>query len=139
LALPIEGEDEVMKNILVIEDDPVSGTVYQRFLQCHGFITEVAKDGMAGLERLTAFQPDAVLLDMMMPKMGGIEVLKRVRSMESTRELPVIVFTNAAVPAFVDQATQAGANHVFDKAKATPAGILGLLQRILLVDPTVPV
>ncbi len=135
----IERGAPVMKKILVIEDDPVSGTVYQRFLQAHGFITEVAKDGLAGLERLTIFQPDAVLLDMMMPKLGGVDVLKRIRSQEATRDLPVIVLTNAAVPAFVDQAMQAGANHVFDKSKATPSGMLGLLQRMLHIDPTVPV
>lgn len=127
-----------MKKVLVIEDDPVAGTVYQRFLQGHGFIAERAKDGLAGLDQIATFQPDAVLLDMMMPKMGGVDVLKRIRANEISRELPVIVLTNAAVPAFVDQAIQAGANHVIDKAKASPANIMALLQSMLHIDPHVP-
>ncbi|HMJ91387.1 MAG TPA: response regulator [Candidatus Acidoferrum sp.] len=128
-----------MKRILVIEDDPVVGTVYQRFLQGQGFVTELAKDGVTGLEKVITFEPDAVLLDMMMPKMGGADVLKKLRAQPSYRELPVIVFTNAAIPAFVEQATQAGANHVFDKAKASPSGIVALLQRILQIGPHSPV
>jgi CheY-like chemotaxis protein len=124
-----------MKKIMVIEDDTIVGTVYQRFLQAQGFATEVAKDGIAGLDRIATFQPDAVLLDMMMPKMGGVDVLKRIRSQEGFQHLPVIVLTNAAIPAFVDQATQAGANYVVDKSKASPSAILGLLQTILHLDP----
>ncbi len=124
-----------MKKILVIEDDSVVASVYQRFLQNQGFMTELARDGVAGLERLTVFQPDAVLLDMMLPKMGGADVLKRIRVQAQFHELPVIVLTNAAIPAFVDQATQAGANHVLDKAKASPGNILALLQTLLHIDP----
>ena len=124
-----------MKKILVIEDDPVVGMVYQRFLQTHGFSSEVCRDGATGLERLAAYQPDALLLDMMMPKMGGVEVLKRLRAQDAFKALPVIVFTNAAIPAFVDQATAAGANHVLDKSKASPTLILGLLQSLLHIDP----
>jgi CheY-like chemotaxis protein len=124
-----------MKKVLVIEDDPVVGMVYQRFLHTHGFTSETCRDGVSGLERIAAFQPDAVLLDMMMPKMGGVDVLKRIRAQDAFKTLPVIVFTNAAVPAFVDQATAAGANHVLDKAKASPTLILGLLQSLLHIDP----
>jgi CheY-like chemotaxis protein len=127
-----------MKKILVIEDDPVVGTVYQRFLQSHGLATDVCRDGVIGLDRVRTFQPDAVLLDMMMPKMGGIDVLKRLRADDNWKSLPVIVFTNAAIPAFVDQATAAGANHVVDKGKASPTLVLGLLQRLLNIDPHEP-
>lgn len=124
-----------MKKILVIEDDPVVATVYQRFLQSNGLATDVCRDGVSGLDRVRTFDPDAVLLDMMMPKMGGVDVLKRLRADEKSKDLPVIVFTNAAVPAFVDQATAAGANHVLDKSKASPTLVLGLLQSLLHIDP----
>jgi chemosensory pili system protein ChpA (sensor histidine kinase/response regulator) len=117
--------------ILVIEDDQVVGIVYQRFLQSHGFEVEVATDGLKGLERVAEFLPDAVLLDLMMPKLGGIDVLKNLRADEAFRELPVVVMTNACVPAFVEQARQAGANYVFDKSKDSPVAILGALQTLL--------
>lgn len=127
-----------MKKILVIEDDLVVGSVYKRFLESEGFIAEVARDGITGLERVASFQPDAVMLDMMLPKMSGADVLKRIRVQAQYHDVPVIVLTNAAIPAFVDQALQAGANHVMDKAKASPSNIVALLQTLLHIDPHVP-
>lgn len=124
-----------MKKILVIEDDPIVGTVYRRFLESHGFAVEVATDGAKGLEQLQTCQPDALILDLMLPKVSGISVLMTVRAQEAYRDLPILVLTNASVPAFVQQAVQAGANHVFDKAKDTPAAILAALQRLLKYVP----
>jgi CheY-like chemotaxis protein len=119
-----------MKKILIVEDDPVVGLVYQRFLEKHGFETDLARDGAQGLERLPVFEPDAVLLDLMMPKVGGIVVLSTIRADEAYRHLPVIVLTNACVPAFIQQATKAGANHVLDKSKVTPQSIVELLNTL---------
>ena len=64
----------------------------------------------------------------MMPRVGGIEFLKRLREQESFRALPVVVLTNACVPAFVEQANKAGANYVLDKSKATPIAVAELLH-----------
>jgi two-component system, OmpR family, response regulator MprA len=119
------------KRVLIIEDDLVVGTGYQRFLQMHGFETEVAADGLLGLEKLAAFQPDAIVLDLIMPKLGGIEVLKRLRTRELFRELPVVVLTKACSPVFMAQATQAGANHILDKANDPPSALLAVLQSLL--------
>ena len=120
-----------MKKILFIEDDPVARTVYQRFLQSHGFAVEVATDGEQGLAKLTTVQPDAVVLDVMMPKLNGITVLQVMRVQEAFRSVPVIVLTNAAVPAFIEQARAAGADHVFDKSKDSPVAVVAVLQRLL--------
>jgi len=120
-----------MKKILVIEDDPIVATVYKRFLESHGLAVEVATDGAKGLERLPVYQPDAVILDLMLPKVGGMAVLITLRAQAAYRDLPIVVLTNASVPAFIEQAMQAGANYVFDKAKDTPTAILGGLQRLL--------
>src|SRR5262245_51060208 len=106
-----------MKKILVIEDDPVMAHVCQRLLAKHEFAVEVASDGAKGLERLNEYKPDLVLLDVMMPKTNGIEVLTRLRAQEAFRNLPVIVLTNACVPSLVEQAQKAGATHVLDKSK----------------------
>ena len=114
-ALPIETRRSVMKKVLVIEDDPIVGTVYRRFLESYGFAVEVATDGAKGLEQLHACRPDAVILDLMLPKVNGISVLMTLRAQEEYRDLPIMVLTNASVPAFVEQAVQAGANHVFDR------------------------
>jgi CheY-like chemotaxis protein len=120
-----------MKRILIIEDDPIAGAVYQRFLQSNGFVTDLAIDGAKGLERVSEFGPDAVVLDLMMPKVSGVDVLQTLRAHEAFQKLPIVVITNAYVPAFVERAIQAGASHVFDKSKDPPSAILGMLRRLL--------
>lgn len=120
-----------MKKILVIEDDPIMGVVCQRLLGREGFTIELASDGIKGLEALKTFQPDAVLLDMMMPRKNGVEVLKDIRAQEAYHNLPVIVLTNACVPALIEQASKAGATHILDKSKFNPVAITELLRGLL--------
>lgn len=120
-----------MKKILIIEDDPIAGTGYRNFLQVHGFQIEVARDGVAGLARVREYEPDAVLLDLMMPKMNGLAVLQAIRAQETCRHLPVLVMTAAAVPTLVEQALQAGANRVFDKANDKPLAVVGMFHDLL--------
>jgi CheY-like chemotaxis protein len=120
-----------MKKILIIEDDPVMGFVCQRLLNKGGYEIQIANDGCKGLECVNTFQPDLILLDLMMPKMGGLDVLKHVRAQESLHNLPVIVMTNACVPMMVEQATAAGATHILDKSKFNPVAITELLRSIL--------
>ena len=122
---------EQMKKILIIEDDPVAGTGYRNFLQSHGFQVEVVRDGATGLERLAEFAPDAVLLDLMIPKVNGIAVLKAIRAQEAYRHLPVLVLTSASIPILVEQALQAGANRVFDKANVKPLAVIGVFHDLL--------
>jgi CheY-like chemotaxis protein len=119
------------KKILIFEDDPVIGRVCERLLAKHGFIVELCTDGARGLQRLNPFQPDAVLLDLMMPKMNGVEVLRRLRAQEAFRDTPVIVLTNACVPMLVAQAAEAGANHILDKSKLNAVGLTELLRGLL--------
>jgi|SRR5215475_9880465 len=120
-----------MKRILIIEDDPIMGNVCQKLLTKHGFQIELASDGAIGLERLRVFQPDAVLLDVMLPKTNGIEVLKAIRAQEAFCKLPVIVLSNVCVPSLLDQAVKAGATQVLDKAKFNPLAITELLRTVL--------
>jgi len=123
-----------MKKILLIEDDLVMRTVYQRFLRSNGFEVEVAVDGEEGLAKLARVQPDAVVVDVMMPKLNGIAVVQAIRAQDALRSLPVMVVTNAAVPAFVEQARAAGADHVCDKSKDSPVAVVALLQKLLSVS-----
>jgi two-component system, chemotaxis family, sensor kinase CheA len=132
-----------MKRILFVEDDPVAAAAYRRFLGAHDFEIEVASDGAAGLERLSTYAADAVVVDLMMPKMNGLAMLTAIRNDPRWRELPVIMLTAAAVPMLVKRAEDAGANRVFDKANDKPLAIVNLLHDLLrttsdphLVAPT---
>lgn len=115
-----------MKRILIIDDDPVVSTVYERMLEREGFATALASDGAQGLDRAISFEPHAVLLDLLMPALNGFIVLKTIRI--AFCGLPVIVVTSACTPEFKEKALAAGANHVLDKSKADPSEIIALLQ-----------
>jgi len=70
-----------MKKILIAEDDAVIARIYQGLLRREGFETEVAADGHLAIESLEKSRPDLVLLDLMLPKRNGVQVLKHIRSL----------------------------------------------------------
>src|SRR6058998_1283800 len=93
-----------MKKILIIEDDPIAAYIYRNRLEKEGYRVEVAVDGQSGFDRLVEFRPDGLLLDLMLPKTSGIELLKAIRNLEHFRGLPVIAYTNAFVPNMIEEA-----------------------------------
>ena len=78
-----------MKKILVVDDEENIRFLYKEELEDEGFIVELAKSGEEALEKLLLFRPDLITLDIKMPGMGGIEVLKRIRDVD--RDLPIIL------------------------------------------------
>ncbi|MBN2505733.1 MAG: response regulator [Verrucomicrobia bacterium] len=113
-----------MNKVLIIEDDPVIAQTYRTRLQKEGYTVEVAADGSIGLDRAYAFQPGVVILDLMLAKLNGVEVLKMIRAQEDLQHVPVIVVTNAYLPHMVQMAFAAGATQVFNKATLTARQIL---------------
>jgi CheY-like chemotaxis protein len=104
---------------------------------------EIAADGQSGFYRIHEFQPDAVLLDLMLPKMNGVDILKKIRAQSQFQRTPIIVFTNAYVPNMIQEAFQAGATQVFNKATLTPRQVIDALQTAMYLTtgevPTGPV
>ena len=121
-----------MKKVLIIEDDPIVGHIYKTRLEKEGFEIEVCTDGQAGFYRTHEFHPEVVLLDLMLPKMNGIEILKKLRAQPQFARLPIIVFTNAYVPNMIQEAFSAGASQVFNKATLTPRQILDALFTLVV-------
>jgi CheY-like chemotaxis protein len=80
--------------ILLVEDDPMVVKMYQRKLTMDGFDLTLAFNGEEGLEALKKNKPDIVLLDVMMPKMNGIEMLKIIKGDPAFKDLPVVILTN---------------------------------------------
>ena len=109
-----------MKKILIIEDDVVTASIYRRHLEKAGYEVHLAPDGQAGLDQIEAVEPDGVLLDVMMPQLGGIAMLKKLRALPEREKMPVVVMTNAYLPQVVSEARAAGANQVLAKATMTP-------------------
>jgi len=120
-----------MKKILIIEDDPIVAHIYRTRVEKEGYDVEVAQDGQSGFYRIHEFHPDAVLLDLMLPKMNGIDILKKIRAQGQFCKIPIIVFTNAYVPNMIHESFGAGATQVFNKATLTPRQILEALHNAI--------
>jgi CheY-like chemotaxis protein/DNA-binding phage protein len=125
-----------MKKILIVEDEPVIASVYsKRFTRC-GFLVEVAQDGDEGLQKIAAWNPDLVLLDVMLPKVNGLDLLRSIRSHETTRSLPVIVYSNAFTVSVAEEARQLGASHLMSKSDTRPNQVIELASALLKSDVT---
>src|SRR5712692_1105532 len=98
-----------MNKVLIIEDDPRIAHIYRTRLSKADFEVHIAVDGPGGLQSIQDYAPDIVLLDLMLPKLNGIDVLKKLRAEPKFSQLPVIVFTSAYVTDMVNEALLAGA------------------------------
>ncbi|MBI5415234.1 MAG: response regulator [Candidatus Omnitrophica bacterium] len=83
----------MLKNILIVEDEPDTREAVEACLVSRGYKVIVAEDGQEALRKVKSQKPDLVLLDIMIPKPDGWQVLNAIRSDEETRELPVIMLT----------------------------------------------
>lgn len=118
------------KKILIIDDDQVIAEIYQGKFRMAGYEAEVAAEGASALEMLKKAPVDLVLLDLSLPGMNGLEVLKQVRARPETQRLPVIVFSNTYLTNLMQAARKAGATQCVSKASCTPREMLDIVGRI---------
>lgn len=120
-----------MKRILITEDDALMAEIYRDSFEREGFSAEIASDGAVAIQRLKGNPPDVVLLDLMMPNVNGVEVLKHIRAQESTRALPVIVMSNQLAGVMGQQAARAGATRMFAKNTCGPKRLVKEVRDVL--------
>ncbi len=119
-----------MSTVLVVEDDPDVRELIARKLAQAGFEVHTRQDGQAGLEATSEVAPDIVLLDVMMPRLDGIEVCRRMRAEPSTASVPVIMLTAKAQEADVDRGFGVGADDYIIKP-FSPRELLNRVQAVL--------
>jgi DNA-binding response OmpR family regulator len=119
-----------MKRILIIEDDPIVAHIYKSRLEKEGFKVEVSADGQTGYYRIYDLKPEAILLDLMLPKMNGIDLLKKIRAVRDFEKVPILVFTNAYVANMIHEAFSAGATAIYNKSTVTPRQVIDALNAI---------
>ena len=123
------------KKILFVEDDVVVLTLYRNRLQREGFEVLFAEDGEAALNILAQVRPDLVVLDLMLPKVNGVEVLKHIRADERLKGTPVLILSNAYMAELAQKAMQSGANQGMLKTECTPARLVEAVRDLLGYDP----
>jgi DNA-binding response OmpR family regulator len=120
-----------MKKILIIEDDQIVSNVYRNKLALEGYQAEVALDGETGLKMMRTFQPDAIVLDLMLPKMSGVDVIKEIRGEADFSKLPIIVFSNTYLTNLIQDAWKAGATKCVSKINCSPKELMELMRRTI--------
>jgi CheY-like chemotaxis protein len=120
-----------MKRIVVVDDQPILGTIYRTKFATEGFQVDVASDGQEALDLIQRTNPDLVLLDLMLPKIDGLEVLKKLRAQSTFQTLPIIVFSANARPGISEEAFAAGAFMVLSKSNTSPKQVIEIVNRTL--------
>src|SRR5438105_2884334 len=117
--------------ILIIEDDQVVANIYRNKFAHEGFQAEIALDGNSGLELFGSFRPDAVLLDLLLPGVTGLEVMRRIREQKEFEKLPIIVFTNTYLSKMLQDAWKAGATKCLSKGNSTPREVIDAVRNAI--------
>jgi DNA-binding response OmpR family regulator len=107
------------KSVIFIEDDPVLARILRAKFERENIELKIVSDGKAALELLNENPPDAVLLDLMLPYVSGLEVLKKMRENENWKNIPVIILSNLGAKQDIEAGLKLGANDYLVKA-ATP-------------------
>jgi len=105
------------KKILIVEDDELMLRMYQKLFSYVGFETVVAKDGEEGLSLALSEKPKLIVLDIMMPKINGLDVLKALKENPETKNIPVVLLTNLSDDAVLTDAFRLGATGYLIKSQ----------------------
>lgn len=119
------------KVVLLVEDNDFIRNMYQLKLAKADLMVVEAVDGKMALDKLEKQKPDIVLLDLMMPNVGGIDVLKALKKKNIIPGLPVIVLTNVMDPQTVSEAKELGARDYIVKTDLTPSQVVEKLEPFL--------
>jgi CheY-like chemotaxis protein len=119
------------KTIVFVEDNPVVLMAYRNRLQREGFHVEPAVDGVEAMKILTQFVPDLVVLDLMLPKINGVEILRFISADSRYQTVPVIVLSTNSIIDTADDPVLERANKRLLKGSCTPAIILQAIQELL--------
>ena len=118
-----------MKKILIIEDDEILANIYRNKLAVEHYQVEVAASGESGLALMRTFKPHVILLDLLLPQLSGVDVIKHIRSETDFANLPIIVFSNTYLTNLIQDAWKAGATKCISKARCSPKDILEIVRQ----------
>src|SRR4030066_653046 len=109
-----------MKQILLVEDDPFLIDIYTTKLKDSGFLVEVASDGEQAMAKVKEKKADLVILDIVLPKVDGWEILKKIKSESKLEDLKIIILSNLGQKEEVEKGMNLGVSKYLIKAHYTP-------------------
>ena len=121
----------VQKKILVVDDEPPVREIYSKEFSKAGYKVVLAEDGEEGLLKAGKDLPDLVLLDVMLPKMSGIDVLKALKKNELTKRIPVLMLSNLGEEHIIREGFGLGADGYLLKVSYTPSQVVEECRKFL--------
>jgi len=120
-----------MKKILLIEDEELIIKLLSKKLVSIGYDVLLAMDGQEGIEKMKQSVPDLVLLDIVMPRMGGFEVMAEMKKDAVLAKIPVIIISNSGQPLELEKAKQLGAADWLVKTEFDPKEVADKIQKYI--------
>lgn len=119
------------KKILLIEDEKILSDLLRRRLAQEGYDVEIADNGEDGWEALKKNKPDLILLDIVMPKKDGFEILADINKDEELKRVPVIVISNSGQPLEIKRLQELGVKDWLIKTQFDPQEVIGKVKKQL--------
>jgi DNA-binding response OmpR family regulator len=120
-----------MSKIAIIEDDQAISQMYRFKFEAEGFKVETAENGKIGLDLVASFNPDIILLDLMMPEMTGDVMLEKLRKTPYGKTVKVIILTNMGEQEIPDSVKDLNVSDVILKANMTPRQVADIVKKQL--------
>jgi CheY-like chemotaxis protein len=120
---------KIMKKILLVEDEELMIGLLQKKLIKEGYEVTVARDGEEGLKKAREVMPDLILMDIIMPKMGGLEVMEHIQKEEDLKKIPIIIISNSGQPVEIDRAQRLGAKDWLVKTDFDPQELVEKIKK----------
>jgi len=117
--------------ILIIEDDQRINKVYTAKLSIEGIEASTALDGEEGLRRIYNEKPDLILLDLMLPKKSGFEILKEIKKDEKIKDIPVLILSNLAQEKEIEEGLALGAQDYLVKTNYSIQQVMERIKKAL--------
>lgn len=118
-------------NILIVEDDVFLADLYKTKFTMEGFKVSVAYDGEKGLEMALKNLPDIILLDLVLPKLSGFDILKEIKASSKAKNIPVILLTNLSQKSDVEKGLKLGADDYLIKAHFMPSEVVDKIKKLI--------
>jgi twitching motility two-component system response regulator PilH len=120
--------------ILLVEDDEFMSRMFNKLFIRNGFDFQIAGNGEEALDKIRDFIPDLILLDIMLPKMNGLEFLEKIKANPETKDIKVILLTNLGLKEELDRAIKMGAIKYIIKSDQAPMEVVKVVEKVLSED-----
>jgi DNA-binding response OmpR family regulator len=120
-----------MPKLIIIEDEPMISRMYHLEFTRAGYDVRMAPGGEAGIEVARTFQPDLILLDILMPDMNGMQTLEKLKADPAVKDIPVAILSNLAGSVHIQRAIDLGAIRYIIKSENLPKQVEQIVRKLL--------